>query len=482
MFDRLIRFSARLEPLAIAVSSGTEHLNYRDFDQVIDKVATALARCGIGAPALVGVSICDTYRHLLIILGCARLGVATVSVLPDDAQAMRRLANVSTVLGDSSAVDPDLLIDTRWLTEAFSAQHRPVRSPATDPKALGRVELSSGATDEPCPVGLNWALMDRRIEHTWTRTFGYERLLCLIGPESGSLPVYLGCWARGGCVLFGSSDPHLLARSLPVLRPTGMLVSPPQLALVLDALPEDATPLAGLHVSVAGERVSAALYQRATLRLGTVNVIYGSIEAGVCANAFSATLKGEGSVGWVTPWTEIEIVDENGRLCPADMSGRIRVRGPDVVDGEFGLAGKTSEQFRDGWFYPGDIGTLTVDGMLGIEGREDEAMCFGGQKLLPQTLEIPVLSIPGVVDAAAFAVADRDGSQRPWLAIVRASDLKEEAIGRALSLPDLPPVRIAWIDAIPRTASGKVRREALRDAARELVFQAQPAEYEQTAS
>lgn len=472
MFDRLIRFSARLEPLAIAVSSGTEHLNYRDFDRVIDKVASALARCGVGAPALVGVSIRDTYRHLLIVLGCARLGVATVSLVPDAAEAMRRVANVSIMLGDASAMEPDLLIDTEWLADAISAEHRPVGLPAIDPKALSRVELSSGTIGELGPVGLSWALMDRRIEHSWMRTFGYDRLLCLIGPESGSLPVYLGCWARGGCVLFGSSDPHILARSLPTLRPTGMLVAPAQLALVLDALPEEAAPLAGLHVAIAGERASAALYQRATLRLGTVNVIYGSIEAGVCANAFSATLKGEGSVGWVTPWTAIEVVDENDRPRPASMSGRIRVRGPDVVDGDFGLAGKASERFRDGWFYPGDIGALTVDGMLSIEGREDEVMHVGGQIFLPQALENPVLRVPGVVDAAAFAVAASDGNQQPWLAIVRDADLKKEAIGQALALPDLPPVRIAWIDAIPRTALGRIWREALREAARKLTCSA----------
>lgn len=465
MFDRLVRFSARMSPLAIAVSNGAEHIDYRAFDRTIDQVAAALDRDGIAGPALIGISVRDTYRHLLLVLGCARRGVPTVSLVPEMAQPMAALTG-ARLLSDDPAHAPDLLVDAAWLAEASEQQDFALTPVTIDPEALGRVQLSSGSTGEPKAVGMSWALMDRRIEHTWTRNFGYERLLSLVGPESGSLPLFLWCWAKGGTVLFGSSDPALLARSLPVLQPTGMLAAPAQLAVVLDALPAEATPLPGLQIAIGGAHAAPALRERAALRLGTVNVTYASTEAGVCTNGFAASLDSSTAVGWITPWTEIEIVDEADQVLPLGSDGRVRMRGSDVVSGYLGAA--QDDRFRDGWFYSGDIGAMRADGMLSIAGREDEVMNFGGQKFLPGALETPVLGVAGVSAAAAFALEDGDGVAQPWLAIVRDGEIDEAAIGRALVIPELPPVRIAYIEALPFTPLGKVRREVLKDAARQL--------------
>ncbi|WP_377105532.1 AMP-binding protein, partial [Propionicimonas sp. T2.31MG-18] len=95
MFDRLVRFSARMTPLAIAVSNGAEHISYRDFDRAIDQAAAALDRAGVAGPALVGISVRDSYRHLLLIIACARRGVPTVSLIPEMAGPMVMLAGAA---------------------------------------------------------------------------------------------------------------------------------------------------------------------------------------------------------------------------------------------------------------------------------------------------------------------------------------------------------------------------------------------------
>jgi 2,3-dihydroxybenzoate-AMP ligase len=468
MFDRLVRFSARMTPLAIAVSNGAEHISYREFDRALDQAAAALDRDGVTGPALVGISVRDTYRHLLLVLACARRGVPTVSLLPEMAWPMVTLAGAAKLISDDPVHAPALLVDATWFAQAVAAEPPELVPITIDPDALGRVQLSSGSTGEPKAIGMSWALMDRRIEHTWTRNFGYERLLSLIGPESGALPLFLWCWAKGGTVLFGSPDPTILARSLPILQPTGMLAAPAQLAVLLDVLPAEATPLPGLQIAIGGAHAAPKLRERTALRLGTVNVTYASTEAGVCTNGFAASLDSEAAVGWITPWSEIEIVDEQDRPMPPGTSGRVRIRGSDVVSG-YRSGGGQDDRFRDGWFYSGDIGAMRADGMLSIEGREDEVMNFGGQKFLPGVLEAPVAAVAGVAGVAAFALEDAQGIAQPWLAIVRDGDeIDEGAIGRALVIPELPPVRIAYIDALPLTPLGKVRREVLREAASRL--------------
>ncbi len=465
MFDRLVRFSARMTPLAIAVSNGTEHISYRDFDRAIDAAAAALDAGDISGPALVGISLRDTYRHLLLVLACARRGIPTVSLLPEMARPMAALTRATALLSEDTTLAPDLLVDASWFASALDGSDMPAPV-LIDAEALGRVQLSSGSTGEPKAVGMSWALMDRRIEHTWTRNFGYERLLSLVGPESGALPLFLWCWARGGTVLFASPDPAQLVRALPILQPTGMLAAPAQLALVLDALPAEATPLPGLQIAIGGAHAPRKLRERAALRLGTVNVTYASTEAGVCTNGFAASLGSEAAVGWITPWSEIEVVDTQNVPLPNGTMGRIRVRGGDVAQGYLGVT--QDDRFHDGWFYPGDIGTVRADGMLEIEGREDEVMNLGGQKFLPAALENPVLAVAGVAAAAAFALEDENGVLQPWLAIVCDGETSEREIGDALAIPELPPVRVAYIDALPLTPLGKVRREVLKDAARQL--------------
>jgi 2,3-dihydroxybenzoate-AMP ligase len=465
MFDQLVRYSARFTPLAIAVSNGSEHVSYRELDGAIDRIAAALAGQGVDSSARVGIAVRDTYRHLLLVLGCARLGTATVSLAGHMARPMAALAGATLLIADEAALEPAVLADAGWFAQANAGTATPP-SVTIDPQALGRVQLSSGSTGEPKAVGMSWALLDRRIEHNWTRHFGYERMLSLVGPESGSLPLFLWVWARGGCVLIGSPDPHVLARSLPLLQPTGLLAAPSQLAVLLDALPPEATPLPGLQVAVASARAAMSLRDRVALRLGTVNVTYASTEAGVVANAFAASLPRAEAAGWVTPWSEVEIVDDTNVPLPHGTSGRIRLRGVDVVSAYLGGAG--DDRFRDGWFYPGDIGSLGADGMLFVDGREDEVMNLGGEKYLPHMLEEPVRSVSGVADVAAFALADAHGVEQPWLAVVRDGEIAEDGIARALGHLRLPQVRIAWIDALPRTPLGKVRREALREGARRL--------------
>lgn len=245
MFDRLVRFSARMDPWAIAVSNGAEHIAYRDFDTAIDRVASALEDAGVRETALAAIAVREPYRHLLLILGCARIGVATVSLLADRAAAMRAAAGATMLLAEDNGLAPDLTTDEHWFATAFARADAVPAPVSVDPAALARVQFSSGATGEPKPVRLSWALVEQRIAHTWPRNFGSGTVMSLVGPESGTLALYLLCWSRGGTICFGSSDPAALTRMLAAYRLDLLLASPVQIGVVLDALPPEASPNPG---------------------------------------------------------------------------------------------------------------------------------------------------------------------------------------------------------------------------------------------
>lgn len=471
MFDRPIRFIAQLAPFEIAASSPAADVDFQRLDADVDRLARALNDEGVRPGQLVGVCVRDVYLHLLLTVACARLRAPTVSLIPQMAAGMVALTQPATVIVDDASLDtgtPDrrIVADAAWSKAALSqVAPRPWVSTPFDPASLGRIQLSSGTTGEPKAVGLSWTLLSSRLDHGGG---GRSRLLSLVGPESGALLAYLSCWAGGGTVLFGPDNPDALVRALPRLAPTLMIASPVQLVAVLDALPKGMSIFPNLMISIAGARVGRALRERALRLGGSVLIAYASTEAGTIAIGVARNLESEAAVGWPTPWSEVEVVDASGAPVQPGEIGRIRLRGPDVVTDYAGDTALTAERFRDGWFYSGDLGSIGSDGLLSVHGREDELMNFGGQKYLPDTLEAPVRLVPGVLDVAAFGLDDASGVSRPWLAIVRGEGLEERAIGAALNLPDLPAVHIVWIDALPRTALGKVRREALQQAAKPL--------------
>src|SRR5215468_5426571 len=98
---------------------------------------------------------------------------------------------------------------------------------------------------------------------------------------------------------------------------------------------------------------------------------YGSTEVGTVASAPAHLIADiPGAVGHVTPGVSIEIVDQSGQMLPAGKEGFVRIRSPHSVKGYVGNPEGSRTAFRDGCFYPGDIGYLTHDRMLVISGRE----------------------------------------------------------------------------------------------------------------
>ena len=172
-----------------------------------------------------------------------------------------------------------------------------------------------------------------------------------------------------------------------------------------------------------------------------------------------------GAAGRPVPGVWIDIVDDAGQPVAAEESGEIRVFSDRQSEGYLGDPEATAAAFRDDGFYSGDLGRMTVDGILVVEGRLDDRMDLGGVKFLPEALEEVAMSYPGVHDAAAYSTPDEQGINVCWLAVAAADDFDREGLVSRISDcgRDLPAVRIAWTANIPRNAMGKVERRRLRD-------------------
>ena len=115
--------------------------------------------------------------------------------------------------------------------------------------------------------------------------------------------------------------------------------------------------------------------------------------------------------------------------------------------------------FKDGWFYPGDIGRLFEDGLLAIEGRANDTINIGGWKADAAELEREILLIPQVIDVCACVLPLDSGDELTFAIVCRdAADLKAIAGAIRNKLPKGRRFRVARLRAVPRNAMGKIPR------------------------
>ena len=126
-----------------------------------------------------------------------------------------------------------------------------------------------------------------------------------------------------------------------------------------------------------------------------------------------------------------------------------------------------SNPCADGWYATGDLGEIGADGRLVVHGRRDELIITGGENVWPARVEAILTTHPAVAAVAVAGVADEEWGQRviAWIVPVDASAPPSLASIRSLVVERLPafmaPKEVHFVDSLPTTTSGKVRRHTL---------------------
>jgi acyl-CoA synthetase (AMP-forming)/AMP-acid ligase II len=177
-----------------------------------------------------------------------------------------------------------------------------------------------------------------------------------------------------------------------------------------------------------------------------------------------------GSIGFPVANTECRIVNiETGRDVAPGEDGEIWIRGPQVMRGYFNRPAETRATLDDeGWLHSGDIGHADEDGHFFVVDRLKELIKYKGMQVPPAELESVLLSHPAVADAAVVALHDGECGEIPRAFVVlkgsaTADELMAYVAGRVA--PYKKVRRLDFIDAIPKSPSGKILRRLLRDRA-----------------
>jgi acyl-coenzyme A synthetase/AMP-(fatty) acid ligase len=213
----------------------------------------------------------------------------------------------------------------------------------------------------------------------------------------------------------------------------------------------------------AGGLLSLSLIAEARAKLCSgIVILYGSTEAGGTAFATCDQLTAiEGAIGFVAPWAEVAIVSENGDPLPPGTNGIVRIRAPSTQGAPY-PPGTDNPSFRDGWFYPGDLGRIGADGMMVLTGRTSEIINVGGQKLAPDTIEDVLCKHPAVKEAGAFGHFGEAGIEEISVAVVTSRPVADSVLIDWCAERNIPIRRVFVVETLPKTASGKIHRDLLK--------------------
>jgi O-succinylbenzoic acid--CoA ligase len=172
-----------------------------------------------------------------------------------------------------------------------------------------------------------------------------------------------------------------------------------------------------------------------------------------------------GTVGRPLFWTTVTVRDDDGAVDTGDV-GEIVVDGPTVSPGYYGNREATDAAFGPGGFRTGDVGYRDASGRLFVVGRLDDRIITGGENVYPREIVDVLESHPGVAEAAVAGLPDDEWGELVGALVVATDDLTVEEIDShcrdRLARFKLPRV-VSFTDELPRTESGTVRREVVRD-------------------
>ena len=467
----------------VAYLDGDRRWSYEEVAAAVASSATLLEQRGACAGRPVLIATQDRIAFVLAFLGAARLGAIALPVNPrlGSKQHAFMVADAKPTLavceGELAGHFPGVETLSADELEALGPSQPPAPPASLPPDALLYGLYTSGTTGKPklalhrhSDVAHHAAVLRATFEPNPDDVlYSVSRAYFSYGLGNSLL-----------CVL-STGVAAVLQRELPTVEAVSQLVATVR-PTVLFAVPTfyavllaegDASKFASLRVCLsAGEALAPALQERAAAFLGAP-VLNGLGATEVGGPPFISNTLGNcrpGTLGKAMPGYELSVRDELGVPVPPGEVGTLWVKGPTVMVGYHNRPEENALTLVGDWLCTGDRVSLGQDGDVHYHGRKDDLEMVGGISVAPTEIEGVLLGHPAVEEAAVVALPDAIGATRLQAFVVAAPGQAPSAeLGAALLqlvrthlVAYMVPRSVTFVDALPRTPSGKLQRHVLR--------------------
>ena len=502
-FPDWLAHRASTMPARTALIAGGREWTYAQLDDDATRTARKLAYLGVRAGDRVATLLRNGTDAVLLAHAVPRLGATLVPLNirlsePEIAwqvgDALPRLLVADSVSALTAAGDlenPVKVIDPATLAGEVGEADVEMRL-RHDADHVLAIIYTSGTTDRPkgamlTVANFSWSAVGSalnlgvRDDDRW--------LACLPLFHVGGLSIVFRCAVYGiAAIVHEVFDPDAVNRAIDSQGVTTVSVVAVMLQRMLDARGERSYPDTLRCVLLGGGPAPRPLLERcAALRVPVVQT-YGLTETAsqVATLAPGDALRKPGSAGKPLYPNELRIITDDGEQAGVDVGGEIVVRGPVVMAGYAGRPDATKRAIVDGWLRTGDIGRVDAEGYLYVLDRRDDLIITGGENVYPAEVEAVLLAHSSVAEAGVIGLPDTEWGQRV-VAVVRLAPravlpdvvdvLRKHCRSRLAGYKTPAEIRVVT-DPLPRTASGKLRRSALRESIRraEVLGRHQPAD------
>ncbi|WP_280428734.1 acyl-CoA synthetase [Nocardia brasiliensis] len=493
-FAGVAMHAAQTRPNAGAIVDEAGELTFGELNEQSNALARGLATQGVRPGDVVAVLARDHRGMVLSLLAAGKLGVRTVLMntgfaKPQFADVAER-EKVKAVLHDSEFLDLMSAIPAaipRILTWVDAKDNADPAIPTIASLIAGESTAPLPAPAKPgglviltcCTTGTPKGAPRDRVSPFASAQFVDRVPLPHNGTMIMAAPIFHGTGlsqftlgiALGNRVVFQQRrfDPELTLQNIVKYRADSLVVVPTMLQRILD-LDEEVlakyNPRTIKVIFAAGSAIAPDVVTRTLDYFGdTLYNLYGSTECAVMTVATPEDLrKAPTTAGKAPVGIKIVLLDENRKpITKPNVTGTI------FVDNGFAFTGYTdgrTKEVVDGMMSSGDVGHFDADGLLYIDGRDDDMIVSGGENVFPLEVENLIAGREDIFEAAVVGVDDREFGKRLRAFVVPGPDSKRDAqeikdFVKANLARYKVPREVIFLDELPRNATGKLLRKPL---------------------
>ena len=475
---------ARFAPGAVAIRFEGQEISYAELARRVARAAAVLAGLGVKRSDAVAWLGLNHPATLVLLFACARLGAMLVPL-------NWRLAppEHARVLADCPPrvlfAEPAFAGHARSIEGAIAATEISVLEKAAGgPVEQGGDENSplllcytSGSTGAPKGVVLTqrailWNAVNSTHMHDLTSADRVLTTLPMFHVGGMNIQTTPALHAGASVTLHAKFDPAAALEAIERERITLAVLVPAQLSALM-ALPRwQSADLSSLRMITTGSTIVPEAFVREVSGRGVpVIQVYGSTETCPVAAYVRAgdALRKAGSAGAAALHCEMKVVDEDGAGLSPGRDGEILVRGPNVATGYWNASAETAQTFADGWYRSGDIGHFDDEGYLYVVARRKDMIISGGENIYPAEVESVLLECPAIEDACVVGRPEERWGETVVAAVVlkpgrRMTEAEAMALFEGRIARYKHPREVRFLERLPRSALGKIQKEAVRAA------------------
>jgi fatty-acyl-CoA synthase len=475
---------ARFAPGAVAIRFEGAAISYAELARRVARVAAVLAGLGVKRDDAVAWLGLNHPAVLVLLFACARLGAMLVPLNwrlapPEHARVLAdcppRVLFAEPAFADHARRIEGALAATE-ISVLESAAGGPVEESGDEDSPL-LLCYTSGSTGAPKGVVLTqrailWNAVNSTHMHDLTSADRVLTTLPMFHVGGMNIQTTPALHAGASVTLHAKFDPAAALEAIERERITLAVLVPAQLSALMELPRWRSADLSSLRMITTGSTiVSEAFVRKASERGVPVVQVYGSTETCPVAAYVRAAdaLRKAGSAGAPALHCEVKVADDDGAELPAGRDGEILVRGPNVATEYWNAPGETAQAFAKGWYRSGDLGHFDAEGHLYVVARKKDMIISGGENIYPAEVETVLLECPAIEEACVVGRPEARWGEAVVAAVVlKPGRHMTEAEALALFEGRIArykhPREVRFLERLPRSALGKVQKDAVRAA------------------